>query len=86
MHHLVGVAEVAGILSVSNERVRQISETYLDFPYPIAELKSGRIWAREDIQEWLKRHSDRGTDVVARSKQSCPCWEVPCENIAGPRV
>jgi hypothetical protein len=56
---LVGVAEAAAILGWDKRRVI----TYIDrghFPDPIAWLAGGRIWLREDVEdyarEWRERH------------------------------
>ncbi|HUP86062.1 MAG TPA: LuxR C-terminal-related transcriptional regulator [Acidimicrobiales bacterium] len=52
-HHLVGAAEVAALLGVSRQRVSQLSAAQ-DFPVPQAELASGRIWARDEVEEWIR--------------------------------
>lgn len=53
-HHLVGVAEIAELLGVSRQRVDEITRTHADFPVPEAELRSGRIWKRADVEKWAK--------------------------------
>jgi hypothetical protein len=58
-HHLVGVAEIAGMIGVSRQRVNQLASSYSDFPEPEAELSAGRIWTREAIEGWLARHPKR---------------------------
>jgi len=57
--NLVGVAEAAEIMGWDKRRVI----TYIDrghFPEPIASLAGGRIWLREDVEEyardWRARH------------------------------
>jgi predicted DNA-binding transcriptional regulator AlpA len=50
---LVGAAEIAALLGVSRQRVDQLSR-HQDFPEPIAELASGRIWSRKAIEEWAQ--------------------------------
>jgi predicted DNA-binding transcriptional regulator AlpA len=52
---LVGAAEIAELLGITRQRVDQISRTHADFPAPLAELKSGRIWSREAVEAWAKR-------------------------------
>jgi hypothetical protein len=50
---VVGVAEAAEIMGWDKRRVI----TYLDrgsFPEPITSLASGRIWLREDIEEFAR--------------------------------
>ena len=56
---IVGVAEAAEIMGWDKRRV----VTYLDrgqFPEPLTSLASGRIWLREDVEqyaaEWRRRH------------------------------
>ncbi len=56
---LVGVSEVGGLLGVSRQRVDQLAKAYEDFPAPVAELASGRVWRRQDIKAWLKAHPQR---------------------------
>ncbi|MDX6584615.1 MAG: prophage regulatory protein [Solirubrobacterales bacterium] len=56
MHHLVGVAEIAEMLSVSRQRVNRIVQTDADFPAPEAELSAGRIWQRSQVEAWARRH------------------------------
>lgn len=53
--YLVGVAEIAEMLGVSRQRVDAISRTHEDFPAPEAELASGRIWLRKEIEAWARR-------------------------------
>jgi hypothetical protein len=53
MHHLVGIREIASLLTVSPQRVHQLSIT-AGFPAPTAELASGRIWHREEIEWWAR--------------------------------
>ena len=53
-HRLAGVREIAQLLSVSRQRADQITRTK-DFPDPIAELASGRIWERSAVVRWARR-------------------------------
>jgi hypothetical protein len=51
---VVGVAEAAEIMGWDKRRVI----TYIDrgsFPEPITSLASGRIWLREDVEEYARR-------------------------------
>lgn len=50
---LVGTAEIAELLGVTNQRVDQLSRTDA-FPAPIAVLAAGRIWKRDDIERWAR--------------------------------
>lgn len=56
MDHLVGVAEIADMLSVSRQRVDAIVNTHADFPKPEAVLAAGRIWTRSAVEDWARSH------------------------------
>lgn len=55
-HHLVGVAEIAEMLGVTRQRVDALVRSYADFPPPEAELSAGRIWTRNAIEAWARKH------------------------------
>lgn len=65
MHHLVGAAEIATMMGVSKERVRQLMEGFADFPRPEVELTAGRIWSRTAIEEWITTHRVQRPDGEA---------------------
>ena len=50
---LAGVTEVGDILGVSRQRAAQLAETQ-DFPAPVADLASGRIWRVQDVRLWAE--------------------------------
>jgi predicted DNA-binding transcriptional regulator AlpA len=50
---LVGVREIAKLLSLSRQRADQLVRTK-GFPDPIAELASGRVWERTAIVSWAR--------------------------------
>jgi len=50
---LVGVREIAKLLGTSRQRADQLVRTK-GFPEPVAELASGRVWARSDVVRWAK--------------------------------
>lgn len=50
----MGVHEIAELLCVSRQRVDELSRTRDDFPEPVQVLRSGRIWARSDIETWAR--------------------------------
>jgi hypothetical protein len=65
---VVGVAEAAEIMGWDKRRVI----TYIDrgsFPEPITALASGRIWLREDIEDfaahWRATHPSKGVSAPA---------------------
>lgn len=56
VHHLVGSAEVSGMLGgVSRQRVQQIISRP-DFPKPVVTLKMGKVWRRADVERWVRAH------------------------------
>jgi hypothetical protein len=50
---LLGTAEIADLLGVSRQRADQLSRGDA-FPAPVAELRSGRIWQRADVEAWAR--------------------------------
>ncbi len=56
---LVGAAEVARLLGVTRQRVNALARTHKSFPEPAATIAAGRIWLREDIEEWASRDGRR---------------------------
>lgn len=59
--HLVGAFEIAGMLGVSRQRVHQLAVTS-GFPWPVADLASGRVWKRQAVEEWARRTGRLPTD------------------------
>ncbi len=57
--HLVGLSEIATMLGVSRQRAGQLVRDYDDFPPPVAELASGRIWETTAVDAWAKAHPVR---------------------------
>ncbi len=57
--HLVGLTEIAAMLGVSRQRASQIVRDYDDFPAPVAELASGRIWETAAVEAWAAAHPVR---------------------------
>lgn len=55
---LVGLAEIAAILGVSKQRVRELAAQDDTFPQPVAELIGGAIYVKSMIEEY-KRQSTR---------------------------
>jgi chromosome partitioning protein len=51
---LVGMAEVAEILGVTKQTLTNWRHRNISFPSPIAELRSGPVWKREDVISWGK--------------------------------
>jgi predicted DNA-binding transcriptional regulator AlpA len=51
---LVGSAEIATMLGLSQTRVNQLATGDATFPRPVVELTAGRIWKRSDIEKWAR--------------------------------
>lgn len=56
---VVGLAEIAELLGVSRQRAVQIVRDHADFPEPVADLASGRVWHRPSVDAWMAAHPDR---------------------------
>jgi chromosome partitioning protein len=64
---LVGIAEIAEMAQVSKQAVTNWRERRTNFPDPMTELKSGPVWNRDDIIDWLR---ERGTEVKSVEQSS----------------
>ncbi len=51
---LVGTAEIAAMIGVTQQRVHQLKRQP-DFPEPLAVLTGITIWRRADVEEWARR-------------------------------
>ena len=51
---LMGVTEIREMLGVSRQRVHQIIRDHPEFPEPVAELASGKVWLRAAIVKWAR--------------------------------
>lgn len=49
---LVSGREAATILGVSRQRVHQLAVQHLLFPVAVAQLASGKLWLRSEIEEF----------------------------------
>ncbi|WIM92573.1 DNA-binding protein [Actinoplanes oblitus] len=56
-HRLMGTHEIQIRLGgeLSRQRINQLTAK-THFPKPIAELKQGRVWLAEDIEDWIRLH------------------------------
>lgn len=54
--HLMGTAEIRRRFGdVSRQRVYQLTQRP-DWPAPLDELIQGRVWKRDDVEDWIKVH------------------------------
>lgn len=49
---MVGVADIAGRLSVKADTVQAWRHRHANFPAPIATLATGPVWAWSDVERW----------------------------------
>jgi prophage regulatory protein len=68
VHHLVGAAEIGRMLGgISRQRVQQLIKSD-DWPAPEVELDMGKVWRREDIEQWAGNHGR----LIAGVDEACP--------------
>ncbi len=65
---LVGTAEVAEMLDITKQTLTNWRTRNSLFPPPIAELRSGPVWRRQDIVEWGKSVGRQLRDGTAKPK------------------
>jgi len=61
---LVGLSEVAEMAGVSRQAVVNWRARFSDFPAPVAELASGPVWTKEEIEKWLKGREGSMENVI----------------------
>lgn len=62
---LVGIYEIAEMANVSPAAVANWRKRYPNFPLPIAELRSGPIFQRNQIAHWLRQKEGSMAKVIA---------------------
>ena len=63
--NLVGTAEIADLAEVTKQAVSNWRLRYDHFPQPIQDLKSGPVWDREQVIDWVKRFKGEETHVLS---------------------
>ena len=63
----VGIAEVAEMAKVKGEAVSNWRRRHADFPKPIQELRAGPVFAKHEIETWLREHVKR-----SKVRKICP--------------
>lgn len=66
---LLGLSEVAELIGASRQTVSNWRQRRGDFPDPVADLKSGPIWTREDVVEWAEAN---GIEVLGQPAEDKP--------------
>lgn len=70
---LVSAPEVADILGVSSQRVHELAANKADFPEPVYELRTGKVWLRDAIEAFgrrWERKPGRPSKAVAAAQSS----------------
>lgn len=62
---LVGLFEIAEMARVSRQAVANWRTRFSDFPTPVAELRSGPVFRREQVRAWLRTRRKPMTTVIA---------------------
>lgn len=62
---LVGLFEVAQMAKVSRQAVANWRVRFEDFPAPVAALKSGPVFHRDQVRKWLRRRKVPVATVIA---------------------
>src|SRR5271157_301003 len=62
---LVGIHEIAAMGKVSRAAVTNWRSRFTDFPQPIAALRAGPVFRRDQVIEWLRRRRIPMTTVIA---------------------
>jgi hypothetical protein len=62
---LVGIAEVAEMAGVSKQAVSNWRVRARDFPAPEAELASGPVWLKANIENWLKMREGNMETIIS---------------------
>jgi predicted DNA-binding transcriptional regulator AlpA len=56
---LVSVFDIAQMLDVDRSTVHRWARTLSNFPEPLGETASGRVWRRSDVEDWAEHHRPR---------------------------
>jgi chromosome partitioning protein len=62
---LVGVFEIAEMAGVTSQAVANWRARLTDFPQPVANLRSGPVFRREDVRRWLRNRRSPLAKVIA---------------------
>ena len=62
---LVGLYEIAELAGVSRQAVANWRSRFPEFPSPVAELKSGPVFHREQVRKWLHKRRGKMATVIS---------------------
>nr|WP_232234691.1 AlpA family phage regulatory protein [Actinoplanes sp. N902-109] len=63
------------MLDVSRSRVYQVTQRD-DFPEPVAELLSGKVWLENDVRNWLDGKRKQREKAEAKTCHKCPFMKL----------
>jgi hypothetical protein len=66
---LVGLAEIAELAGTTRQRVFQMTATK-GFPAALLELRSGRLWSKPAIENFLEARQERRSPVAKATRKS----------------
>jgi chromosome partitioning protein len=62
---LIGIFEIAELAGVGPSAVANWRKRSIDFPRPVADLKSGPVFRRQEVRAWLKRRKRQVANIIA---------------------
>src|ERR1700691_349137 len=62
---LIGIFEIAELAGVGPSAVANWRKRSPDFPRPVADLKSGPVFRRQEVRAWLKRRKKHVANIIA---------------------
>ncbi|MFO1539056.1 MAG: hypothetical protein ACKOTZ_01225 [Chloroflexota bacterium] len=83
---IVGTAEAAVIAGVRPQNFVRDWASRADFPRPVAELASGRIWREADVRAYVlaRRRPRPGPDRLLEIARRVAWWDDPARTLARP--
>ncbi len=86
LDRLVGTQEAARSLGVQASNFVRDWASRTDFPTPVAELSSGRIWLASDVARYAteRRSPKPGADRIAEIARRIVWWQSPQQTLARP--
>lgn len=61
---LAGAYETQILLGVSRQRAYQLTSKPT-FPAPLATLDQGKVWAVDEVEDWMRRHRRRRPELAS---------------------
>ena len=70
---LLGITQIARRLGMSRQRAHKLADRG-DFPAPVHDLPTGRLWRESDVERWVARHPRY--DHTAELERCPTCGQV----------